>query len=68
MLHSIFQLIQSIWEQLKEQQALSKPDPSQCYFEALGFLASGYAVIPLIQENKHMGICTLKKKNQTGDS
>lgn len=46
MLHSVFQLIRSMWEQLKEQ-----PDPSQCYFEALGFLATGYAVIPPIQEN-----------------
>lgn len=41
-------------DQLKEQQALRKPDPSQGYFEALSFLASGYTVIPLIQGNKHM--------------
>ena len=51
---SVFQVVKRVWDQLKEQQALSKPDPSQCYFEALSFLASGYAVIPLIQENKHM--------------
>lgn len=62
MLHSVFQLIKSIWEQLKEQQALSKPDPSQWYFEALGFLNCGYAVIPLVQENKRGDIYIWKNR------
>lgn len=53
-LPNVFQLVKRVWDQPKEEQALNMPDPSQCYFEALSFLASRYAVIPLIQENKHM--------------
>lgn len=51
---NVLQLVKRAWDQLRELQSLSKPDPSQSYFKALSFLASRYAVIPLIQENKHM--------------
>lgn len=49
-----FSSVKRTWDQVKEQHTLCKPDPSQSYFEAPSFLASRNAVIPLIQENKHM--------------
>lgn len=48
----------------RSSRALSEPDPSRCCGEALSFLASGHAVIPLIQRSKHMR----NMFEKTGDS